>query len=94
LLHRTFKATDRTARAAENAESAHVFLEVKTRFCGDDSEPPNEFKNKRHIEAIIGIRNYGKTPAVNIDWGIARNKYFDGIYIETEHANAEALIPS
>ena len=55
------KAANRTADAAESAESAYVFIEFKTEFTD---------VTKREFKVIPIISNLGKTPAIGVDFNI------------------------
>lgn len=73
---RTASASVRAADAAENSVRAHLYPTVRAEFSykDDDSAPDPNYDymdfEKRRINISFYVKNYGKTPARNIQFGI------------------------
>lgn len=93
FLYRTLSEAQGATSVAENAQRAHVFLEVRARFCGSNEIPPDEIENKNKIKIEIGLRNFGHTPATRIEWNLERSVISDRENRRTHEGAVDNLGP-
>ena len=64
------KAAARSARAAENAESANLYPEItvvagRYKLFDEEDDPADQFP-RMHVSIDVNVKNFGRTPAKNV----------------------------
>lgn len=74
-------AAIRASEAAESAERAYVLAHITFKECAD---PPLSRHSSPRMDMALQLTNIGRTPAINVEWSVARIGHDESIKIDQD----------